>query len=314
MKPSDGYIAYVVNPRAGATSSKLTGWRFRGYLVGRGFEVRVSLTSSLEHARQLAAGAAADVRCRMVVVVGGDGTVREVVRGLAGVDKPMMIVPQGTENLLASELGYDERLKTLVRAFESGVVRPLDVGRANEQCFTSIVGFGFDGWVVKQVSERRSGNIDYYDYFWPTWRAFWEYRYSPMTVEVDGEQVFNGQGLVFVGNVSRYGMGLKILAHANYGDGLLDVCVYRCSSRLRLAKLSAMTVLKQHTKSRDVIYRQGRTMRISSPVNGIFSEIDGDPGPALPVTIEVIPNAVNVLVPPGAKPAGVRARIIRAIG
>ena len=314
MKPEDGYIAYIVNPKSGATSSKLTGRRFEQYLVKRGFDVRISMTTSLENACELATDAAVEYDCAMVVVVGGDGTVREVAHGLEGSDKPLLIVPHGTENLLANELGFDETLKTIIRTFEAEYIRPLDLGSANGRCFTSIAGFGFDGEVVKRVSEQRKGHIDYFDYFWPIWRTFWNYKFGPMKVEVDGEEIFDGPGLVFVGNISRYAVGLQVLHYADFGDGLLDVCVYKCASQLHLVKHSLMTVLKQHADAGDVIYRQGRNIRVSSKINSVMTEIDGDPGPALPVQIEVIPQAVNCIVPEGAKPAGIRTRIIRAIG
>jgi len=314
MKPDDGYIAYIVNPKSGATSSKLTGRRFEQYLVKKGFEVRVSLTTSLENACELATDAAIDYDCAMVAVVGGDGTVREVAHGLEGSDKPLLIVPHGTENLLANELGFDEKLKTIIRTFEAEYIRSLDLGSANGKCFTSIAGFGFDGEVVKRVSEQRKGHIDHFDYFWPIWRTFWNYKFDAMKVEVDGEEIFDGPGLVFVGNISRYAVGLQVLHYANFGDGLLDVCVYKCASQLHLVKHSVMTVLKHHADTRDVIYRQGKDILVSSETDSVKTEIDGDPGPALPVQIKVIPQAVNCIVPEGAKPAGIRTRIIRAIG
>ena len=72
--------------------------------------------------------------------------------------------------------------------------------------------------------------------------------------------------------------------------------------------------MKKHPAGSDVIYRQAKKITISSENPNIATQIDGDPGPALPVQIEVIPQAVNCLVPKGAKPAGIRTRIIRAIG
>ena len=313
MKPDDGYIAYIVNPKSGASSNKLAGRRFERYLVQRGFEVRANLTASLDDACELASDAAVDYDCAMVVVVGGDGTVREVAHGLEGSGKPLLIVPCGTENLLANELGFDEKLRTIIRTFEAGYIRTLDLGTANGRCFTSIAGFGFDGQVVKSVSEQRKGHIDYFDYFWPIWRTFWNYKFDAIKVEVDGEEIFQGRGLVFVGNISRYAVGLQILHYADFGDGLLDVCIYKCASHLHLVKHSVMTILKQHADSSDVIYRQGKNILVNSDA-AIETEIDGDPGPALPVEIKVIPQAVNCLVPEGAKPAGIRTKIIRAIG
>jgi len=313
MKPDDGYIAYIVNPKSGATSSRLTGRQFEEYLVKKGFDVRVSLTASLDEACEISTDAAVDYHCAAVVAVGGDGTIREVAHGLEGSDKPLLIVPLGTENLLANELGFDEKLETVIKTFEAGYIRPLDLGSANGKCFTSIAGFGFDGKVVKRVSDQRKGHIDYFDYFWPLWRTFWDYKFAPMKVEVDGEEIFNGRGLVFVGNISVYALGLHILHRADIGDGLLDVCIYRCASRLHLVKHSLMTVLKQHIASGDVIYRQGKDISVSSKTADIYTEIDGDPGPALPVRLKVIPQAVNCIVPEGAKPAGIRTRIIRAL-
>jgi diacylglycerol kinase (ATP) len=314
MKPDEGYITYIVNPKAGASSSKLTGRRFQQYLVEKGFDVRVSITTCLKHACDLATDAAVDYDCAMVVVVGGDGTIREVAHGLEGSNKTLLVVPCGTENLLANELGFDEKLQTLIDTFEAGYIRPLDLGSANGKCFTSIAGFGFDGRVVERVSEQRKGHINYFDYFQPLWRTFWDYKYNAMMVEVDDEEIFDGSGLVFVGNISRYAVGLQILHYADFGDGLLDLCIYKCSSRLHLLKHSLVTVLKQHIYSSDVIYRQGESILISSQSALIRTEIDGDPGPALPVQINVIPQAVNVMVPVGAKPAGIRTRIKRAMG
>lgn len=313
MKPADGYIAYIINPKSGATSCKLVSQQFRDYLLKRGYKVRVNLTASLANACDVATGAAVDYDCAMVVVVGGDGTIREVAHGLEGSDKPLLIIPCGTENLLANEMGFDEKLETIIKAFKGWFIRPLDLGSVNGKCFTSIASFGFDGTVVKRVSTRRRGHIDYFDYFWPLWRTFWDYKFKAMKVEVDGEEIFRGQGLVFVGNISRYATGLQILHYANFGDGLLDVCIYKCASRVHLIKHSIMTVFKQHAGCSDVIYRQGRDISVSSDSDDIDTEIDGDPGPALPVKIKVIPQAVNCIVPEGAKPAGIRTRIIRAL-
>lgn len=314
MKPDDGYIAYIVNPKSGATGSKLVGQGFEEYLVKKGYKVKVSLTTSLANACEAATDVAVDYDCAMVVVVGGDGTVREVAHGLEGSDKPLLIVPCGTENLLANELGFDEKLKTIVRTFEAAYIRPLDLGSVNGRCFTSIAGFGFDGQVVRRVSQQRKGHIDYSDYFWPLWRTFWNYKFDSMKVTVDGEEIFQGPGLVFVGNISRYAVGLQILHYADFSDGLLDICIYKCASKSHLIKHSVMTVLKQHADCSDVIYRQGKEITVSSDSPDVETEIDGDPGPALPVQIKMIPQAVNCIVPEGAKPAGIRTQIIRALG
>lgn len=311
MKPSDGYILYIVNPKSGASSGKFVCRQFHRYLTDRGYEVRLHLTTSLGHACELASAVVADTDCALVVAAGGDGTIREVAHGLEGGCVPLLIVPSGTENLLANELGFDWRVETLIKAFEEGSLRPLDLGTANGKCFASVAGFGFDAAVVDRVTRQRTGHINHFDYVQPLWRTLWSHAFDPMAVVVDGEQIFDGQGLVFVGNISRYAIGLQLLHHADYSDGLLDVCIYKCGGRIHLVKHSIVTVLKLHAHCRDVIYRQGKSITVSAASDRVLAEIDGDPGPALPVHIEVVPAAVRCLVPPHAKPAGIRTRIIR---
>ena len=314
LNPNDGYIAYIINPKSGASSGKTMVREFKDYLAAGGYDVRTSFTHSLSHAAELAGQSGADADCAMIVAGGGDGTVREIVHGLEGSDKPILIIPGGTENLLANELGFDEKTKTLIKAFEGDCIRPLDLGEANGRCFTSIAGFGFDADVVKRVMDTRQGHINHLDYFWPVWRTFWGHRFPELNIAVDDEDIYDGPCLVFVGNISRYAIGLQILHYADYGDGLLDVCIYKCKSRLCLAKHSLMTVLKIHADRKDVIYKQGKVIHVSSPSAKVYSQFDGDPGPALPITIELIPRAVHMVVPPNAKPAGMRTRFIRMLG
>ncbi|MCF7954884.1 MAG: diacylglycerol kinase family lipid kinase [Phycisphaerae bacterium] len=315
MEIKEGYVSYIVNPKSGASSAKNLVTKFKEYLLDKGVEVRTHFTESLAHACELATKSAVDFECKLVVGCGGDGTLREIAHGLEGSDTPLLVIPAGTENLLANELGFNEKVETTIKAFEGDCIKPLDLGSANGKCFTSIAGFGFDGEVVKRVSAKRFGHINHLDYFWPIWRTFWSHEFPKMKVVVDDEEVFDGRSMVFVGNISRYAIGLQILRSADFGDGLLDVCVYRCGSMLRLFKHAMMTLFKLHTRRPDVVYRQGKKIELTARGGKVVDcEIDGDPGPGTPMKIEVIPQAVNVLVPPNARPAGIRTRLIRMIG
>lgn len=314
MQPQDGSVYFIVNPKSGASSNKRLVGGFRAYLEEHGYDIHLEYTESLEHGCQLAQQAATDDRYKLVAAAGGDGTIREVVQGLSGSKKPLLIIPCGTENLLANELGFDVQPQTVIRTFEQGQIRPLDLGRANQRHFTSIAGVGFDGKVVQRVHSTRTGHISHLSYFWPLWRTYWDYDFPEMKVTVDGKEFFRGRGLVFVGNISRYAIGLQILRKANYSDGLLDVCIFRCSNCLGLLKHAGMTVFKQNQRSKQAFYTQAQSVRVESSHDNIPTELDGDPGPALPLDISIIPEAIQVLVPSNAKPAGIRTRIRRMIG
>lgn len=314
MKPQDGYIHYIINPKAGASSSNGLVRQFKDYLIAKGFDVRVELTESLEHACELATQGAIDYQCAFVVGAGGDGTLREILHGLEGTNKLFMPIPGGTENLLANELGFDLHLQTLINAFEGDCIKSLDLGMINGQCFTSIAGFGFDGSVIDRISKIRTGHISHLSYFWPIWRTFWEHDFPRIKVVVDGKEIFNDQGLVFVGNISRYAIGLSICKNADFGDGLLDICIFRCHDQLHLIKHSVLAALKRHLKSKNTLYTQGKSIQVTPADKTVFCQIDGDSGPKLPADIKVIPQAIRVLTPPGAKPAGIRTRLKRMIG
>lgn len=311
MNPGDGYISYIVNPCSGRGTGGSLIWELKDYLLSHKFDVRVSFTKSLEHAQQLGRDAVADDKCKLIIVAGGDGTVRDVAAVTINSGKPILPVPCGTENLLASELGYDEKISTLRKTFEEGHTVNYDLCKAGDKIFAAIAGFGFDAEIVRRVSMKRSGNIDHLDYFWPIWRTFWSHDFPSFKVIVDGEQLYEGPCMVFVGNLSRYAMGLHILENANYGDGLLDVCVYECASHFDIARFALMTVMKRHTKSSSVIYRQGKNVKISVVNGSPVSEFDGDPGPDLPLDINILPSAIKIMAPKNGKPAGLRTRLIR---
>ena len=127
MKPSDGYVAYIVNPKSGTDSKKTLVSRFEEYLRTNGFDVRTNHSKSMADICELATKAALDDNCKIVIVAGGDGTVREAANGLEGSGKELMIIPSGNENLLATELGLDEKITHLKKVFEEGHVRMLDL-------------------------------------------------------------------------------------------------------------------------------------------------------------------------------------------
>ena len=311
-RPSIQTVHLIINPHSGYGGGHLLLAELRTRLQCAGYEL-------IEHTTRWAGDAtdyAATLRDHAdtaAIVRGGGGTVNEVTNALVGSNVVVLPCPAGTENLLGNELGFDTRPSTVIKAFHGGCVKPLDLGRANGRCFTSIAGFGFDGTVVKIVNEKRTGYINHFAYFWPLWQTFWGHRFPQFQVEADGEEIFRGRGMVFVGNISRYAVGLGLLHRADYGDGLLDVCIYRCRGRVHLLKHSVLTVFKQHIGRKDVIYKQCKHIKVSSPSQWVNTEIDGDPGPSLPMDIEVVPHAVKVLVPPNAKPAGLRTRLIRML-
>lgn len=232
-----------------------------------------------------------------VIVLGGDGTVNEVASGLAGADVPILPCPAGTENLLAKELRIPGDPHHIVDVLLNGRVVDCDVGAINGENFLLIIGIGFDGEVVRRLAAVRTGHISHLSYFWPLWRTFWEHDFPRMRITVEQEVVFDDFGLAFVGNISRYAVGLRICRDARYDDGLLDLVVFSCREQTALMLHAAHTLLRLHPLRGDVIYRRVRGVRIETD-RPVPSQVDGDAGPNTPLDISVAPWRVKLLIPP----------------
>ena len=165
-----GTYWFIVNPKSGSSADAGSVRFVRDYLRKRHQPMQLELTRSLAHAGELA-GSAIEAGATAVVVSGGDGTVRTVAEAMAGSEIPILILPAGTENLLAQELGIDGSGKTHLKMLENGMVRKLDLGRANDRYFMAIAGIGFDAQVVRRINQFRLGHITHSDYIWPICRT-----------------------------------------------------------------------------------------------------------------------------------------------
>ncbi len=282
----------VVNPIAGRHGPRDTLSAVVRRIRELGLAVEVERTRQPGDAYDWAAGL--DPSTQAAVVVGGDGTVREVIDGLAGNPVPLALLPTGTENLIAKAYGFRFDAEALCRRIRSGTARRVDVGVLNGRHFLAVVGVGFDAEVVERLRAARTGHITHLSYFWPLWRTFWEHRFPPLRVVADGETIFDGPGLAFAANLPQYAIGLPICPNARGDDGLLDLCVFPCASQGRLLVHSVRTVLKRHLTRGGVIHHKCRSVRITSPRH-VPVEADGDTGGELPADITVHPGHATVL-------------------
>ena len=285
-------FAAIVNPISGRRNMLPRVRTIARAVERRGGRLEVLVTNGPRHATELASRLGSHVGA--VLIVGGDGTVGEVLNGLGDSRIPMVVYRTGTENLLARELGMpsdpDEITATLVHGNEFAS----DVGVIGGRRFLAVAGIGFDAECVVRMNRARRGHITHGDYFWPIWRTYWAYQYPRLLVEADGATVFEGHGFALIGNIARYSAGLRILLRARIDDGLLDLGVFPCGSRLRMLGHAGRAFLRRHVGRWGMIYRQCRTVRISSNEQ-VPIEVDGELGGVLPAECSVQPGAVRFL-------------------
>lgn len=289
-------VFFIINPRSGSSRRYTLIKKLKQCLEDRNCKSILQLTKSKAHTIELVNQARA-LQVDVVAVSGGDGTVREVVAHLAHTDIGLLVIPTGTENLLACELGLNGSLDNCIAALESGLSRRLDIGRVNNEYFMAVTGLGFDAEVIRRLHLVRDGHIGHSDYVWPICRTFWEYMLPQFEIIADGKPVFQQRGVVLIGNISRYATGLCVLSHANGFDGWLDLVIFPCRHRFELLAHAGKILFGRGRFNGSVIRRRCKHITITSKESNIPVEIDGDPGPALPLKIEVIPAATRLLLP-----------------
>ncbi|HOA73004.1 MAG TPA: diacylglycerol kinase family protein [Phycisphaerae bacterium] len=288
-------VVAIVNPVAGAFRQHSALRVMLDRLRGMGIEVRVQTTRYAGHGRVLAREAAETAS--YVIAGGGDGTVREVVEGLAGTTAPLMIWPTGTENLVAKSLGFRARADLIPACITAGRTVRLDVGAANDEKFVVVAGAGFDAEVVDRLVRQRRGHITHLTYLEPIWRTFWTHRWPELRIYHNDTLWWQGRGMAFVGNMSRYSLGLPVVRDARPDDGLLDLLVLPCRNQIQLLGHSLRTLLACHVEYGGARYLRFTRLRIES-VDPVPVEMDGDLAGALPLDIRVEPAALSVRLPP----------------
>ncbi len=294
MNP-DGPIEMIVNPISGRGTRRQLPAVLAECLRAAGREVTVYQTTAAGDAVCYAQSISERASC--VIVFGGDGTINEVAEGLSGSGTPILIAAAGTENLLAKHFSLPQTAEALAALLlgEHRILE-LDLGRVNGRRFHSIFSVGFDADVVRRLTRRRRGHVSYLSYVGPIVATLLRHRWPRIRVECDGEAVFDGRGMAFVGNISRYATGLRIARDADPSDGLLDLVVLPCRSGFGLARHMVRFLRRTHVEHRGTVYRQCRSVHIESP-DAPACQVDGDVGPAGPWELEVLPNACRLILP-----------------
>jgi YegS/Rv2252/BmrU family lipid kinase len=289
-------ILVVCNPISGGGRAGRLGAELRELLVAQGHEVDLFCTARAGDARQRAAEA--DARLERIIVVGGDGTINEVVNGLRDpASVPLAQLATGTANLLAHELRLPHSARAMGRLIGDGSIRRLDLGLAGERRFLMVASAGFDAMVTHEAQGRRRGPMSYVSWLGPIVRVARRYRPPRLSVCVDGGDPIDCQ-MVIVSNVSNYGGLFTAADRARCDSGHLDVCALRRAGLPALARAMWSAMTGGLSRDPNVTYRTGRRIRVSSEA-AVPVEIDGDPAGTTPLEISVLPGVVPVVVPRG---------------
>jgi diacylglycerol kinase (ATP) len=265
-------------------------------LRGLGYDVDARETQAVGDATRLAREAVAQ-GLDLVCVIGGDGTVNETINGLAGAEVPLAIVPTGTVNVLAMELGIPLEPPDAVKLLDMGTTSWIDLGMAGDRYFGLMAGVGMDAAVVASLNPHMKKAFKEAAF---AVQGFANYltKEEPLIRVTAAERTVEGYFAVF-GNASNYGGGFGITPLADMRDGLLDVCVLKDKSLLGTLWYWTAALVNAHIKHPKVEYFRTEEATIVAVDEGkeVLVQTDGEMAGKLPLICRVVPRSLRVIVP-----------------
>lgn len=298
-----GGILIIHNPRAGGGRRRLVE-DVRTACVMLGEEVEARATRCPGDAETLALEGAAE-GFATVVAAGGDGTVNEVLNGLMRVPaetRPAMaLLPAGTVNVLAAELGLPRDPAASAAMLAAGRRRRIDVGRANDRYFVACAGVGADAAAVSRVSLPLKRVVGRGAYAAAAIHALAAETGRPFEVEMGGLHLVTGALLAT--NIRRYAGPRMVAPRALLDDGLLDIVLAEGGGRLAWFRYGLRLLLGTLGQAPGLLHRQLPRLTVTAPA-GLPVQVDGDIRTRTPVTIEAHPSALDLVIPASLEVAG----------
>ena len=270
-------------------------------LEGYGFETSTHATMGPGDA-VLAGAEAARRKYDVVIAAGGDGTLNEVVSGLAKADKrpPLGILPLGTTNDLARALGIPRAWDAAVDLIAHGSVKKIDIGRLNQKHFVNIAGGGSLTELTYEVPSKMKTVLGQLAYYMKGFEKLPRLRPIRMRVRAEGIELNEDMMLFFVANSNSVGGFEKLMPDAKLDDGLMDVLFLRRCNLAEFIRLATMVACGELVQDPLIVQFRTRQLQIESP-DYVQLNLDGEFGGTLPCEIEVLPRYQGVFVDPTGK-------------
>jgi YegS/Rv2252/BmrU family lipid kinase len=293
---SSRQIVIIHNPTAGRRRKK----KLHGvvqHLQKMGCSVVQLATAAAGDAEVMARQIRAQ-QCDVLVAAGGDGTINEVVNGLLqNPDRDhlqMGVIPMGTANVAALELGLGKKIRQIAHTLAYGVPHPVHPAQANGRAFVMMAGIGIDAQVVDQVKLGLKRKIGALAYVWETLNQARNYRYAPCEVILDG--VSHTAVAAVICNGSRYGGPFVAAKGADLSLPEVHVCLLKRPGILNVLRYAVWLGMGRLDRLPDVDVVAASRVQVSGPDNAPV-QADGDVIARLPLDITPVATPLSFLIP-----------------
>lgn len=232
----------------------------------------------------------------IIIAAGGDGTLNEVVNGMAGLEHlpPLGIFPMGTTNDFARAMGIPKRWEDYCDLVIENKTRPIDIGKVNGRHFINIAGGGSLTELTYEVPSKLKTMIGQLAYYMKGIEKVASLSPTELIIRADGHGVLEGEFMLFlIANSNSVGGFEKLAPDARIDDGLLDVIAVRKCNLAEFIRLLTMALRGDHFSDPRVVYFKTTRMEVTSP--GLVQlNLDGELGGELPGVFEILPSHLRI--------------------
>lgn len=286
-------ILFIVNPFSGVGRKKQLEYHLEKKLDLSKFDYQVNYTEMPQHATALSTFGKEN-GFKIIVAVGGDGTVNETARPLIGTEIRLGIIPSGSGNGLARHLGIPFDIDKAIRVINLSQTRQIDTVEINDQVFLSIAGVGFDAHVAEKFAKQSQRG--FFGYAKVALSEYFQYRPKKFKLVINGKRLYRKALFISFANSDQFGYNTSISPNASIDDGMIDVVIARKVPLWKTILYAPFLVAKKIHKTPNVEIIRARELDIRQKKKTI--NLDGEPvkvGKRL--HIHVIPASLNVIVP-----------------
>lgn len=287
----------IANPSAGKEEAEVYLKKVQQQLEGQKYEVDVRLTNKEGDATVWSAEAC-EASYEIVVSIGGDGTVNEVINGLAEKDKrpSLGIVPLGTVNDFARALNVPLEPEEAIAVIGRARLQKADIGKINERYFLNIVALGDIAESTAEVSSGQKTALGSFAYFLEGAKTLVNKKPTDFTV-MTAEQKWKGEALLLLAALTNSVGGFENIApDAKVDDGKLHCFIIKDTTLPKLVRIATNLLKGDLKEDPDVFYFRANPVMISS-TGSLKANVDGDIEEGVPLTLQVLPEHIAVWVP-----------------
>lgn len=292
---------FIINPAAGKGKTlRLVPVIEKIFEERKEDEFFIEITKGTSHATEIAKKYS-EIGEYRIYSVGGDGTLNEVLNGMANSSSSLAVIPSGTGNDFIKSIykyGKNEKVEDILLKVVNGKEKHIDLCEVNDRYFINIASIGFDAEVAYNTIKLKrlpfiSGQLAY---ILGIMLTLFNYKSYSLTLDIDGRIIKLEGLLAAVANGNYYGGGINVAPEAIVDDGLFDICAIEKVSRLKILRLFPKVIKGTHAEIKEVSFYSGRRVKITS-TDEIAFNIDGEITKGREAEFKIIDNGIRIVCP-----------------